>query len=99
MKPTEVKHGKFKLIDVLYNDGDYTVAWGTWEGTQKVLAERWNGGDDSDPGWPRQGKYPTWMIVADALTTSRLKSLLGLPHAKDAAILKVLSELCGKGRL
>jgi hypothetical protein len=98
MKPTAVKHSKFKLIDVVYDDGEYTVAWGTWEGTQKRLAERWNG-EDSDPGWPRQGKYPTWMIVTDDLTTSRLKSLLGLPHAKDAAILKVLTERCGRGRL
>jgi len=99
MKPTEVKHGKFKLIDVLYDDKEYTIAWGTWEGTQKVLAERWNGVDDSDPGWPRQGKYPIWMKVTDDLTTSRLKSLLGLRHAKDAAILKVLTELCSEGRL
>ena len=99
MKPTTVKHSKFKLLEVLYDDGDYTIAWGTWVGAEKRLAERWNGDTDSDPGFPRQGNHPTWMIVTPSLTPSRLKSLLGLPSAKDAAILKVLSELSGKGRL
>jgi hypothetical protein len=92
MKPEDVKHGKFKLVEVLFNNGEYTIASGIWEGVNKILAERWNG-DGNDPGWPRQGKYPTWMVVHDELKETRVKSLLGLQGANNPAVLKILREI------
>ncbi len=39
MEPGDVKHSKFKLLEVLYDNGEYTVAWGVWEAVNKIIAQ------------------------------------------------------------
>lgn len=60
MKPEKAKPAKFSRHTVIYNNDEFSIAYGIWDGGDKRLAMRWNGGNDKHPGYPRQGKYPLW---------------------------------------
>ena len=64
-------------IKVLYDDGEYSVIWGKYDGV-KFLGTRWNGDEiqEDDKGYPRQGKYPTWYVEPDFIATAILQKLL-----------------------
>lgn len=59
MQPENVKPAKFHKHTIIYNDGDFSIAYGIWEGSDKRLAMRWNGGED-EIGYPSQGGNPLW---------------------------------------
>ena len=47
---------------MLFDNGWYSVIAGEYEG-KYAIGERWNG-DEDRPGFPNQGKYPTWHVDA-----------------------------------
>lgn len=59
-------------IRVLYDDGEYSVAWGKFENS-RALGVRWNGGKGI--GYPAQGNYPTWYVEPDFIAIGLLNHL------------------------
>jgi hypothetical protein len=91
--PHKVHQTKFPVDRVLYDDGDFAVAWGRYEDErEKRLGMRWNGGPN-EVGYPCRGKYPVWFMLPDELTKPVVKALLETEAAKKQAILKVLKQL------
>ncbi len=64
-----------RILD-LYDDGDYSAIWGSYDGNnQRCLGVRWNG-NPGEPGYPSQGGNPLWFVEADFLTRAKLLLLL-----------------------
>jgi hypothetical protein len=43
MAPEEVNHSIFPSPLIIYNNEDFSIAWGSYEGDPKCLGMRWNG--------------------------------------------------------
>ena len=72
MQPEKVKPGKFHKHTIIYNNGDFSVAYGLWDNTDNRLAMRWNG-DEDEIGYPNQGGNPLWFqLPNDGIWTSEI---------------------------
>jgi hypothetical protein len=72
MKPEDVKPAKFKVHTIIYNNHDFTVAYGKWENAEIRIAMRWNGPDNKQ-GYPNQGKNPLWFqLPSDSIWTNEV---------------------------
>ena len=71
----EVSPGKWSDIEVLFDDGAYSVIAGTYAGQKHCLGERWNGGAGS-LGFPSQAGYPIYHVVPEFLTRWVLHGLM-----------------------
>jgi hypothetical protein len=60
MEPEKVKPAKFHVHTIIYNNDNFSVAYGIWDNTDKRLAMRWNGEDIDEIGYPSQGGNPLW---------------------------------------
>ena len=93
MKPENVKPGKFRVHTIIYNNRDFSVAYGIWENSDKRLAFRWNGGED-ELGYPRQGKYPLWFQLPNkGIWTSELLKAIDNIVAHENKINELDSKL------
>lgn len=91
MQPQTVNPNNFLVRSVVYDDGDFSMAWGTWHETQEDrLAMRWNGTGNSDPGYPKLFGHPVWFILPGTLTVPVLKAILGENGFKKAELLRTL---------
>ena len=91
MKPENVNPSNFKVESVLFDNEDFSIAYGKWEGKQNSIAMRWNGYGD-DPGYPKLFSNPVWFLISDDLKIPIIKSLLQLESSNDELILKVLEK-------
>ena len=64
---------KWTLTEVVFNNGDWAVAIGEWEGDNSV-GIRWNG-TPFDAGFPARGQYGTWLILPDELADIVLEAV------------------------
>jgi len=93
MKPTDVNDSLFPVQNVLYNDGDFSIIWGTWKKTKKCLGMRWNS-LTHEPGIPTgKGGRPIWLVIPDELSLPFVTALLGRKAADNSQVLLVLQEL------
>ena len=58
----EVQPEKWSEIVVLFDDGEYSVIAGQYEGGRR-LGERWDGGVGSTLGFPNMMGRPVWHLV------------------------------------
>ena len=98
MKPEKVNPSNFKLIEVLYNNGEFSIAYGIYDGGKEpVIAMRWNGKNEKSLGFPYMGDRktgaPVWFVIPDMLKITILRSIIGLPNAKSKEILKILENI------
>ena len=98
MKPEEVTYNKFKCDVILYDNGEFSIAYGKYDGGDKpVIVMRWNGKNEKSLGFPYMGDYekgtPVWFVIPDMLKTTILRSIIGLPNAKSEEILRILKIL------
>ena len=93
-RPQDVNPRNFKVNCVIYDDGQFSIAWGTWEDDTRRLAMRWNG-NNGDPGYPKLFKHPVWFVLPPnpELSQRIAQSLLGSTGGAAAEILTVLKEL------
>lgn len=84
-----------KDVVVLYDDGEVSVIWGTYDDT-KHLGLRWNG-YGSSRGFPllRNGDEG-WFVVPDFLVHAVLHGLMDQPSADVDATVETLKELTQK---
>ena len=93
MKPENVNPSNFKVDNILFDNGSFSIAYGKWLGKETRIAMRWNG-DDNESGYPKHFGNPVWFLIDHNLNTSVLKSLLEVKSANNLLILKALeSEL------
>ncbi len=91
MKPEEVNTSNFELREVLYNNGEFSIAYGKYDGGKEpVIAMRWNG-KGAGVGYPKSASgEPRWMVVHDELKIPFLKSILGNEKAKSDKVLDII---------
>ena len=75
-KPIDVNPNNYKVKSILFDNGEFAVAIGTWENTPNILAIRWNGNDSEDKGYPKTFGYPMWFIIHDNLKQSIIQALM-----------------------
>ena len=57
-----VRPQKWSNVIDIYDDGDYSAIWGTYDNAStRCLGIRWNG-SGTDVGYPNQGAYPSSSI-------------------------------------
>ena len=91
MNPENSNPQNFSVISILYNNDEFSVAYGTWENGNKCIAMRWNGEED-EAGYPKVFGHPMWFLIDNELKLPILKSLLHLPNSNNELILKTLTE-------
>ena len=91
MKPENVNPKNFQLIEIVYNNNDFSIAYGKFEDGINCIAMRWNG-DENDAGYPKTFGNPMWFIIDNRLKQLFLKSLIGEKFANNAKILEVLKN-------
>lgn len=82
-KPQEVNPKNFELVKVLFDNGDFSIASGTWNGKEGTIVMRWNGDDENDMGYPKTFGHPMWFVVHDDLKKMILKGIIEI----DASVL------------
>jgi hypothetical protein len=72
----DVKPAKWSAIEILFDDGEYSVISGIFgDAGIRCLGERWNG-EVNTHGFPSQGGNPTWHVVPKFPTISLLHGVL-----------------------
>ncbi len=67
-----VRPQKWSNVIDLYDDGDYSAIWGSYDGDpQRYLGVRWN------ESFPNQGGNPLWYVEPSFVRKQILLSLLG----------------------
>jgi hypothetical protein len=94
MKPTDVNDSMFPVHKVLYNDGEFSIAWGTWRQSGKNgLGMRWDF-QPKEPGFPTgYNNCPRWLVIPEDLSLPIVTALLGRTPADNNTLLQVLQEL------
>jgi hypothetical protein len=94
MKPENVNPKNFELIELIYDNDEFAIAYGIFENGEKCLGMRWNGdlNNNDDKGYPKVFKNPMWFIIHNDLKKEILKSILGLKDSKTIGLLKTLKE-------
>lgn len=88
--PENVNPHNFKVDSIIYNDGDFSIAWGEWEDGSMHLAMRWNG--EADAGYPKTFGHPVWFLLPDGLTVDIVSGVLGNSNTNKSAIAKIIQE-------
>ncbi|MBN1185693.1 MAG: hypothetical protein JXB49_25655 [Bacteroidales bacterium] len=94
MEPEKVKPAKFHVHTVIYNNGNFSVAYGKWENSDIRIAMRWNGESDDDIGYPSQGGNPLWFqLPNDGVWTSEILQAIDRINAFEQRIGNLNSKL------
>ncbi len=93
MNPENVNPSNFRDAQIVYNNGEFSIAYGTWENGNRVLGMRWNGEDNNDPGFPKVFRNPMWFIIDSDLHLPFLRSLVGISNSDSEKLLTVLEEI------
>jgi hypothetical protein len=73
----EVTRKNWTNVTVLFDNGEYSVISGVYEGgDQRVLGERWNGDESRPRGFPISSAYPVWHVAPGFLEIAILHALL-----------------------
>jgi len=91
MEPQKVNPQNFKVLNLIFNNLDFSIAYGIWEDDKKYLAMRWNG-EKNEIGYPNAFGNPIWFLIDINLKVIFLKSLLELPNVDKQEILKIIKE-------
>lgn len=96
-QPQTVRPAKFPDPIVVFDDGDFAIAAGHWEGEPDLrLAVRWND-LPTPPGYPKLFGNPTWMMLPESkqVSTAILSGLLAAnPQGiQKTNLLQVLADL------
>lgn len=69
-----VRPVKWQRVLDLYDDGEYSAIWGSYDGNpERSLGVRWNG--DDNQGYPNQGSNPLWFVEPEFTTKMILLEL------------------------
>jgi hypothetical protein len=65
---------KYKVVEIIYNDGRFALAKGYWDGdkTELRLACRWH---ETEIGYPQTFGKPQWMMLPEGLKVDVFNAL------------------------
>lgn len=90
MKSTDVNPSNFKVEKIVYDNGVFSIAYGTWlEDGARRLGMLWNGEGDS-LGYPSAFSKPMWFQVDDTLTAPFMQALITLKEFQVESLLEKL---------
>lgn len=94
MKPENVNPKNFELIELIFDNDEFSIAYGIFENGGKCLGMRWNGDitNNDDKGYPKVFKNPMWFIIHNDLKKTFIKSILGLKNSKKTELNKIINE-------
>lgn len=92
MKPENVNPANFSIINILFDNNKFSIAYGIWDNSNKCIAMRWNG-EENDPGYPKVFGHPMWFIIDNDLRLPIIQSLLGIEGSNKDNLLKTLNEI------
>jgi hypothetical protein len=82
---------KYIVAEIIYNDGEFSIAYGRWQNQPgRHLGMRWNGDTEDDAGYPKVFGNPMWFLLTSDLHDIMLRALLESPSANRPAILELL---------
>ena len=87
-RPENVNPHNFRVESVVYNDGDFSIAWGEWKDGSYHLAMRWNG--ENNAGYPKTFGHPVWFLLPDSLTVDIIRGILGNSNSNKVAIVQII---------
>jgi len=94
MKPEKVNPNNFKVSYILYDNDEFSIAYGIWtDSGENCVAMRWNGDTDDEAGYPKTFGHPMWFIVDNALKLTIIKSLIGQDKSNKENLVKLLAEI------
>ena len=97
-KPEYVTHSKFPVEEVIFNDGEFSIAYGEWNGERECIGMRWDGEGD-DPGYPKLFSNPVWFVLPKELSIPILVTLIEKKGANNSGIMHILSRLLKNDRI
>ena len=92
MNPEKVNPRNFVVNEIVYDNNEFSIAYGKFENGENCIAMRWNGDGDEDKGFPKTFGNPMWFIIDNRLKQTFIKSLIGENFAKNDKILEVLKH-------
>lgn len=93
MKPEDANTRNCKVVRVVYNDGDFSIAYlYLVDKKENTLGVRWNYNytTDNPVGSPNQGNTAKWLYYTDKLLIPTLNAIAGLPDTNEEARSEVL---------
>jgi len=93
MRPENVNPNNFAVEKIIYNDTEFSIAFGQWESGTRSIGMRWNGVDDNDAGYPKVFGNPMWFLIPEYLAKIFVKSLLDFENADNKAVIEILTSL------
>lgn len=90
--PEDVNPRNYQVRQVIYNDGEFSIAWGEWEDGTMRVAMRWNGEGDN-AGYPKTFGNPVWFQLPEDLSVSVLRGILGHNSSRTESIIEVLRDV------
>jgi hypothetical protein len=80
---SSVRPKKWENVLDLYDDGEYSAIWGSYDGEPvRCLGVRWNG-EGGGVGYPNQGPNPLWHVEPAFLAKGILFALLEKVNFSD----------------
>jgi len=94
MKVKDVSHSLFPAPEILYQDNEFAVAWGTYADHGKRLAMRWTGkqSDPKDKGYPKLFDNPVWFIITPSIASGIILSLIDKKGSQNKKLLAALAD-------
>lgn len=99
MKPEDANTGNSKVLRVVYNHNDFSIAYLYLVREKKnTLAVRWNYNYSPestcpDLGSPNQGVNPKWLYLPEDLYVPTLYMIKGRPGTNESFRLEVLNSI------
>ena len=84
MNAKDVNPGKWQTapIRVLFDDGNYSVIWGEYDGAP-ALGVRWNKGEDGVVGFPKSSYgHPAWYVEPNFIAVTIIQRILSMATDK-----------------
>jgi hypothetical protein len=90
MRPEDVNPRNFNWHHILYDDDDFSIAYGEWvESGGLCVAMRWNESPNGTVGFPHAfGQHPMWFVLTDEFKRGFLIYLLKKCEKGKRSIIK-----------
>lgn len=91
MEPENVRPANFEVTSIIYNNHDFSIAYGIWDGGDHQLGMRWNHSPD-EIGYPKAFGHPMWFMITPDLTFAILKCLIGMDNVDNTKLMEAISQ-------
>ena len=91
MKPEDVNPKNFSVEKIIYDNTEFSIAYGKFKDGDNCIAMRWNG-NINEKGYPKTFGNPMWFIIDNRLKHMILKALIGEPFSNKKELLDIIQK-------